>query len=352
MSSDLINLIHILKKADDQTLLENIKHFTNLDEHTKSWLAVAIFYNKNASEKTLLKLLDLKPNLDVIVDDMTTALYAFTRDNITEKVLLKILDLKPDVNFRNKSGDNILYYSFYISEKIVLKVLDLNPILDDEFFTKNFNVSFTVEPRLLAKILKLNPNLSLSTIKKFGTMAKYLIPDKISKKFSELESPELWIDGYIYGDYIHKNKLLHHIPIQVDEFLKKTITKKLYKLYRGYSFTTRKAFSEWFDDEVHQFSNFTKGNTVTLRTKMITSWSFNRSISEGFLVPRIFNTESKSLISVIFYAEIKPSSVFGDISAFDEESNQEEVLIKPSTIKCTLLKILYRGTEVESLYEL
>ena len=297
------------------------------------------FKNNDITEKVLLKLLDLKPNLNIQnVTHYTPLIHAFTNPHITEKVLLKILDLKPKFN------DNSLYYAFSsrsknITEKVILKILDLKPKLPQEIEELHRNVT----EKVLRKMYNLRSDLILP---EFSMMN--LLPYNITKLQPRTEGKNYiidWIETYVEGNYTPDNKLLHHIPIEVGDYLKSTIKDKIYKLYRGYSFTTRKAFSRWFDEEVYQFSNFTKGSKVTLRPKMITSWSYNKSVSERFLDSEF----DKTLISVLFYAEFKKASVFGDISAFNKD---QEVLIKPSTIKCTLMKILNNGVEVELLYDI
>ena len=301
------------------------------------------FMNNDITEKVLLKLLDLKPNLNITgTANSTPLMFAFQNPYITEKVLLKIIDLKPNFNLQNDYGGTALSYALSsirsknITEKVFLKILDLKPKLPQELEELHRNVT----EKVIRKMFSLRSDLILPEFHMID-----LLPYNVTKLQPRIEGKNYalgWVIAYITANYDPDNKLLHHIPIEVGNYLKDTIKNKTYKLYRGYSFKSRKAFSGWFDEEVYQFGNFTKGNTVTLRPKMITSWSYNKSVSEGFL--------RNTLVSVLFYAEFNKSSVFGDISAINKE--QEEVLIKPSTIKCTLLKILNNGVEVESLYDI
>jgi hypothetical protein len=91
--------------------------------------------NGNVPEEIVSRMLDMGANVNDKNDEgVTPLLFALTsRNSVSEKVLLRILDMKPDVN-SNFKGIPVLLYAIHpgnkninITEKVILRMLDLGP---------------------------------------------------------------------------------------------------------------------------------------------------------------------------------------------------------------------------------
>ena len=148
---------------------------------------------------------------------------------------------------------------------------------------------------------------------------------------NEIRNDELindWIGNYTSGNYSVKDKYLHNIPIQVENYLKKRIKKGTYELYRGMSFT-KKNFNKWVEKNVLKFSKFETGGNITLNINQISSWTTDLQVVKYF-------TENEE-IDIILYIKIDESKIFADFRI--ENRNEQEILLKPGIYKCKIFEM-------------
>lgn len=411
MSDIFIHIFAYGKHESEMLDILEIITKTELDTQgpVNGWtIPMAAFSNKATTDKVLLKIIDMKPDLDLQgIDGMTATMYAF-QTNRSRKVLSKMLDLKPNLNLQDSEENTVATYAFSkpgTPREILLRMLDnkkLNPNIQDSdgntvamiamdnptlkiddkvkvldipkldvniqnYEGNSLAIIFVVyikkvnkNKNLLLKLLDLRPKPNLDLANKYGVsvaslIAKdhfneniilklidnkrdiklrnfkssmYLMPyNKYTSVIEHKDNAINWVQMYIDGKYDDRVKLLHYIPLQAEAFLKRTIDKnKIYKLYRGFSFHSTNSFLAWFKKTVHFFTDFKPKNKVTLNTDIITSWSYDKSISEEFMRDKTYG--------ILIYSEFKPSQLLGDISHINEY--EKEVIIKPGVIRGTI----------------
>lgn len=154
--------------------------------------------------------------------------------------------------------------------------------------------------------------------------------NKVEGCFTNKQLGEKWVNSYINAEYTIQDKLLHYLPVSIEKLFPPL--KKVYTIYRGYSFATKSKLKEWANNELVSYTT----EQCIIHTKWITSWSLNRKIGFGF---------SKGKYNILLKTIVSNQKIFIDISS--KNSNELEVLVLPGTYKCKILSQNLTSANVE-----
>jgi hypothetical protein len=152
-----------------------------------------------------------------------------------------------------------------------------------------------------------------------------------------------WIKKYLYLGPLN-SKLLHHIPIRVEELYNKYKKHdfQYFKLYRGLYFKNKNKMKDWFIKNIKFNSSKPLpeiGDKIIFNDSYITSWSYDLNIAKTF---------ADKKYNIIFSANIPDEMIFIDLSKFickflgDDKYSQNEVLVKPiNNLKAKILFVKF-----------
>ena len=153
-------------------------------------------------------------------------------------------------------------------------------------------------------------------------------------------NPELeWIKTYIEGDYGRNHRMLHHVPLNVENFLKrfKFNYGTVVNMYRGLTFKNLDWVRNYFRNEVSKVND----NEMIINSNSFTSWTLDQNEAENFAKGgNVFGGKRSSnkfalVLSLRLYG--KATEDIYDLRPLHNQSFQEkEVLLRPGIYKCDI----------------